>query len=331
MITPQVGSKCFGKLLKDEFVSQSIPKSSEIKPKIEEIKGKAAELSLAMFNPGRNVDLTFENGLTFGTFFSQAKYGAGFTKGLAGILAYQVTLDEDSDEELAEFGAKVQEASKNLLERFTTGEQKLSDARQTLEKIDNFGGYYDRTNLSNNPIQEFAPQGITSGMVIDPVTKHLIVKVSPDLSEKLLDAYRDEINMHLTDEGKKNLSIPDNIGFLVVAYADELASIPQETLNSLLNKEVSFTFKQPYIVPVRGDNRYALVASIIIDSPDITNIRNNLDLKELYSEGRPLRYTFGAVHNVPADGGEDKTVSQRLKNSKSTSPWIQLIENANKV
>lgn len=328
MYTPQADSKCFGNLLTDEFVSQSIPKSSEIKSKIEEIKGKAAVLSLAMFNPGKNVDISFDNGATFGTFFSQNKYGAGFTKGLAGILAYQISLDEDSSEELIEFKERVQEASNALFTRFNSGDQKLSDARQTLEKLDNFGGYYDRTNLSNNPIQEFAPQGITNGVAIDPVTKHLIVKVSPDLSEKLLDAYRNEINDHLTDEGKKHLAIPDNIGFLVVAYADELASIPQETLNGILNKEVSFTFKTPYIAPVRGDNRYALVASIIVDSPDIALIRNNLGLPELYSEGRPLRYTFGAVHNVPASV---ENLSQHLKNSKSTGPWIQLIENANKV
>ncbi len=62
-------------------------------------------------------------------------------------------------------------------------------------------------------------------------------------------------------------------------------------------KTINLSFDKPYVVPVRGDSRYSLVASILISSADITKLREKMKLKLLYSEGRPLRYTFGVVRN----------------------------------
>jgi hypothetical protein len=113
---------------------------------------------------------------------------------------------------------------------------------------------------------------------------------------------------------------------VVVAYKDELASMPKETLNKVLDsgKHVTLLLKEPYVVPVRGDNRYALVASILVESQDIICFRNGLGLKELYSPGRPLRFTFGAVHHHPIPK-IDAFLIDKLKQFPSFENWKNFI------
>lgn len=212
-----------------------------------------------------------------------------------------------------------------LLEKVVT----FSDVRQTANSLDNFGGFYDRIDLNKERACEFLPQGILkSSLVIDPKQGHLMAQVDSSLSAKLLNAYRSEIESHLTEEGRSSLQLPENIGFVVVAYKDELGKLPSKALDEVLSKHshVNLCFNSPYIVPVRGDNRYALVASTLIDSPDMTKIRGEMGLKPLYSENRPLRFTFGAVRNEACTDSNEAIVA-RLRRCTALAPWFSWIEN----
>ncbi len=324
-----VSGEAFGNLLQTKFVSGSIPNQSNINPKVEIIKGKAADLALAIFNPGKS-DLYLSDELTFGKYFSQEIYGAGFTKGLAGIWAYLICLEEESnscdDENVRKFSLEVNKASNDIFERLSKSDRQLSDVRKKSEQLDNYGGYYDITKLSDNHLHDIALEGsLIYPLEIDPYSGHLVAKLPKELAQQLLEAYRSEIETHLTEQGSKNLGLPNNIGFVVVAYKDELTNTPQNVLDSILKNKVTVSFKQPYIVPVRGDNRYSLVASILVEAPEISIIRKELGLGELYSPGRPLRYTFGAVHNIPAEY-DNETLIKKLRTSNALKPWMNFID-----
>jgi hypothetical protein len=313
----------FAGLLKYEFVSTAIP--ATLNTTIEAIKDKAALLALTLFDPN-NRDLHFGDDKTFGSLFSQNKYGAGFTKGLSILWAYLICLDETENElrspDVLQFAEKVRQVGTDTLLRLKSGEKTLSDVRRQAEQIDNFGGYYNTVCLQADSVKNIVPEGVINVAVeIDAYSGHLVAKLPEDFSSQLLTSYRSEIESHLTEEGKKSLNLPYNTGFVVIAYKDELAKISQEQVDQLLSKRVDLSFNKPYAVPVRGDNRYALVASIIMDSKDITTIRESIGLKTLYSEGRPLRFTFAAVRNphLPVD---ENTLLKRVQNSKFLKDWM---------
>lgn len=322
--------RVFSGLLKSNFISDSVPEKSDINCEIEELKEKAGRLALTIFDLEKK-DVTFASGRTFGNIFSQDIYGAGFTKGLSIILAYSICLEESRSESRSEavitFAAKIQEITQNIFQRISSGDCKLSEVRKLAEQLDNYGGYYQRTQLSAFTAKTVISEGILRcPLEIDSYSGHLVAKVPLDLSQQLLDAYRSEIETYITDEGKKNLKLPYNIGFVAIAYKDELSS-SKEKIESLLSsgKQVELSFKVPYIIPVRGDNRYSLVASVLIESPTITTIRSEMKLAPLYSEGRPLRYTFGAVHSPHLDYNNDSLI-QKMRKCSALEPWMRFID-----
>lgn len=326
----RLGTHTFGNLLHEEFINRNVPNT--IRPNVELIKGDMVPLSLSLFDPGKS-DLKLNEKITFGQLFSQDIYGAGFTKGLANILAYLVCLDEQEeltqrDPEVKAFAAKVKEIADVVFNRLSSGDHSLKDVRQSTEKeLDNFGGYYNRTLLQASTTSTVLPEGILEAPLMINAAGHLIAKVEDQLSNQLLNAYRAEIESHLSNEGKSHLQLPDNIGFVVVAYKEELAKISSETLKNILatTSSVKLSFKDPYVVPVRGDNRYSLVAAILVNSQDITDIRQKMSLAPLYSEGRPLRFTFGAVRNEACALNNEEVIA-RLRRSAALAPWLKWIE-----
>lgn len=321
----------FGNMLTESYISGSIPPESNIDASIEMIKGKASALAISMFNAGKK-DITFENEKKFSDIFSQDKYAAGFTKGLAGIMAYLICFDEmdlnANNESLNTFVGQVKSKAAQIHNWVLSGNKSaLANVRKALEQIDNYGGYYSITSLSPTSTDKLVSDNFFKGLLIkDPLTGHIVVKISDSFTESLLDAYRPEIEKYLTEEGKQQLKLPHNTGFVVVVYKDEQASIPTEKLDELLNsgQEIALSILQTYIVPVRGDDRYRLVASIKLKSEMITDIRASLGLKELYSEGRPLRFTFAAVHALPEVDNYSQMV-MRMQKSPSLKPWMEWI------
>lgn len=315
----------FAGLLTTQFISAAKPVT--LNSSIETIKDRAALLSLTIYDP-KNKDLHFTESNTFGSRFSQEQYGAGFTKGLSILWAYLICLDEAENEltspEVSQFAEKVRQISKDVLSNLKDGETALSGVRKQAEQIDNFGGYYNTVGLQADTLKNIVPEGtLNVAIEIDPYSGHLVAKLPTDLSSQLLDNYRSEIESHLTEEGKQSLGLPANTGFVVIMYKDELTKISQDEINQLLDKRVDLSFNKPYVVPVRGDNRYSLVASITMDSNDITVIRENQGLQSIYSEGRPLRVTFAAVRN-PYLSDDENTLIPRLNNSKSLNDWMHL-------
>lgn len=324
-------SAAFAGLLTSDFVANSVPEETNIDPELELIKGKAALLALTMFDPGKR-EVRFGANATFGSVFSQDVYGAGFTKGLSILSAYLICLEEEGlsgqSKFVSKFTEKVQETANQIFKRISSGDCKLSDVRKMAEQIDNYGGYYQATKLSETAVKALTPGApLKCPLEIDPNSGHLTAKISPDLSQQLLDVYRSEIETYLTEDGKKNLKLPFNTGFVIVAYKDELSTVPGEKLDAILhsNPHVNLSFQSPYVIPVRGDNRYSLVACTYMESPDIKTTRATMELGELYSEGRPLRFTFGAVYNAHLLC-DDESLIKRMRQSQSLKPWMDFID-----
>lgn len=197
--------------------------------------------------------------------------------------------------------------------------------RKTAEDLYNVGGYYDRINLTSSDSntaavsKEDAMVSIESRSIakknqielecavkIDATSGHLVADV-PDLTQRFFDKYQSQIEEHLTEEGKARLTLPDNTGFIVIAYKDEIDKRPAD-----FSPTTKITFEAPYIVPVRGAHRHAAISTILVESPDIDAQRKTMGLEPRYSEAHPLRFTFAAVHNVPVSQEE---VLLRLENS----------------
>jgi hypothetical protein len=324
----KLDSTIVGGLLEPTFVSNSVPKDSKIDSEIERLKDKAGCLALTLFDPGKK-DVSFGASKTFGNIFSEDIYGARFAKGLSIILAYLICLEEGVEgrsEALRTFAGEVHSIGQNTFKRLSSGDHKLSDVRKSAEQLDNYGGYYQRTLLSQSIVQTIVSKGILNcRLEIDDFSGHLVARIPMDLSQQLLDAYRLEIQGYLTEEGRNHLNLPYNLGIVVVAYKDEFDSIPTGMIKSLLGTQIGLSFKEPYIVPVRGDNRYSLVASILIESSDISRIRNEMKLTQLYSEGRPLRYTFGAVRTPHLECNNDELI-QKMRKCAALEPWMQFID-----
>ncbi len=119
-------------------------------------------------------------------------------------------------------------------------------------------------------------------------------------------------------EGK--VSIHPGLGHLVVEVQDDLKI---KFVEALVGKNVEFSLKSPYLVPVRGDNRYAAVASILVESHGMQEIRAELGFAEPYSQGRPPRYTFAAVRNhyLPDD---DETLVAKMRSCLKVNGWLTL-------
>lgn len=316
--------------LRGSFVDASLPIKSEIDSDLELIKGKASQLALAMFGQ-QEVIFGQSPAAKFSSIFSQELYGPGFTKGISTIFAYLICLEEmdfeGKSERIIKFSTEVQELAETIFSKISSGNHKLSEVRKQAEQLDNYGGYYNRTLLNADTAKKLIPEGILKCLLeIDPHSGHLVARITPNLSEQLLELYRSEIETYLADEGKNNLKLPYNLGIVTVAYKDELASISKEKVEAILqpDRQISLLFKAPYVVPVRGDNRYTLVACILIESMDITNLRKELSLGELYSEGRPLRYTFGAVYNQSACGNDE--LIQKMRSCQRLTQWMQFID-----
>lgn len=156
---------------------------------------------------------------------------------------------------------------------------------------------------------------------IDVNSGALVANLPNDFSSQLLTSYRPEIESYLTEEGKKSLRLPYDTGSVVIAYRDELAKISKEQVSQLVSERVNLSFKNPYGVPVFADTRFAFVACLYVDSPEIIKMRESMGLKPLYSEGKPLRLTFAAVHNPHLSISEDALL-ERVKNSKSLQDWM---------
>lgn len=326
--TQTIDNSCFAELLMTQFVAKSVPASSKLDANLELIKGKAALLSLTIFDHLKK-DAKISPCHTFSSLFSEKTYGAGFTKGLSILWAYLIAFEEEGVDgksvTLTEFAQKVRVYCNEIFKSVKAGGVKLPEVRKQAEQFDNYGGYYDRTYLSLTALQELAPKGfLQCPLVVDPYSGHLIAKVDADLSQKLLDAYRDEITPHLTETGKGELKLPFNLGLVTVAYKEELAKLSPEKIDELLSMTVNLSFKETYVVPVRGDNRYALIAGVIMDSPEIIDIRLKLGLNELYSEGRPLRYTFGAVHHSHLKL-EEAELLEKMNNNEALKPWMEFV------
>ena len=324
-----MNTKIFNNQLTSSLISATIPKNTN--ESVELIKQAAANLALSIFEPGKT-DFKLNERYTIGSFFSQDKFGAGFTKALAGILAYQIVFEHPfdlyipEDEKVYELARNVMAAADNICNRVSTGNKNLADARQILDKLDNFGGYYERQKLSAERIVDLrlTNKTFSYSLKIHPNSGHLVVDVPDDLSTKLLEIYRESIEEHLSESGIKNLAEPYNTGFIVVAYKNEIENLSPLKKDSALDQQAEISFKESYIVPVRGDNRYALIAAVIIESTQINNIRSELGLKELYYPERPLRLTYGAVRNeINPLSEEDIT---KIKKSVALEPWLELIQ-----
>lgn len=317
----------FAGMLNEKLIAATIPSTAD--SAVESLKDRAALLSLSIFDMGQK-DLLLNNGQRFSAFFSQEKFGAGFTKGLSILWAYLICLDEQASSlqspQVTEFAEKIQKIGQEVLNRLKSNDKQLSDVRRQAEQIDNFGGYYDRKELNPETIKNIFSKGrFDVGVEIDACSGHLVAKLPQDFSLQLLESYRSEVESYLTEEGKSQFTLPFNTGFVVIAYKDELSKMSLSEKEALLNQQVDLNFNKPYIVPVRGDNRYALVASITIDSKKITELRESINLKPLYSEGRPLRFTFGAVYNphLPLD---EKTLLEGIQKNPSLKEWVKLTE-----
>lgn len=326
--TQSIDSSCFAGLLTKEFVAKSVPASSKIDATVESIKGKAALLSLSIFHH-QNKDLRLSSSHTFGSIFSEKTYGPGFTKGFSIILAYLMVFEDEGTEgkspASAEFALKVKEYATGIFESVNAGKTDLAGVRKQAEQFDNFGGYYDRTYLSQTFLKALTPEGVMGcSLVIDPKSGHLIAKVGENFSEELLNAYREEVNSYLTESGKSALKLPFDVGCVIVVYKDELAKFSPEKVQEALSTRVNVSFKKAYVVPARGDNRYASVVSVLMDSPDILSLRLKLGLDELYSEARPLRFTFGAVHN-PYLNLKDSELVEKMNNSEALKPLMKFV------
>ena len=82
------------------------------------------------------------------------------------------------------------------------------------------------------------------------------------------------------------------------------------------------SFNALYILPVRGDNRYAAVTSIFVSSPDVDAIRSEMRLPPRYSPGRPARYTFAAVDN-PRLPHDDAALVLQMESIPAVSQWLK--------
>ncbi len=160
-----------------------------------------------------------------------------------------------------------------------------SIVKEKMGELHNVDGCYAPVSLSPSLVAQLDPIVCR----IEKKSGHLVAETQ-GLAQKLFNICRQEIEDCLTEAGKTRLSILDNPGDIVIIYMNELKA----HMEDLVGERISISFKQLCVV-VPSDDRYALIASVLVDSSSITTIRKNVGLLECHSEKYPSSYTFAAV------------------------------------
>jgi hypothetical protein len=324
----RIDSRAFEGLLTEDFINGCVPEETDLDPTVELIKDKASRLALSLFNPGKR-DLHFDDKNTFGQLFSQERYGDGFPTILSKIMAYAICLEEYSEEDLVaveNFAERVQEVAGGVFAKLSRGDPNLSYLKDVVEKIDNYGGFYTITRLSDITARWVIPNGEQRSVpsAIDPVSKNLVA-VFPDFCQRLLDHYRSEIESYLTEEGRASLRLPNETTSVVIAYKNELARMPKTVVEQLLEKKIDLIFSLQALAIRRDNPHYSAVAYMFIKSSDFITLRTEFGLNPIYTPFTPLRLIFGAVHKNYSTYDE-QTILSRMRQSVSLLPLMTFVE-----
>ena len=232
----------FAGFLSTDFIQESIPPGSRIHGEIEKIKDEANLVALSIFDPKNRRNLSIGNS-NFSAFFSDEEYGKGFTKALSSLIAYLIILNSRSvtpGSAVEQFAVQFQKKAREVFELMALGSNDpafaaLANLRKDMKRLNNERGFYASTALNEETMMSIIPEGIVKTFIeIDAKTGDLIASLDASLPTDLLKAYRIEIGSHLTFEGMKALRIPDTIKRIVIAYKNELISIPQKKIEDII-------------------------------------------------------------------------------------------------
>jgi len=309
-------------MLTDAFVQQSRRPGVVYDREIESTQRKTASFALTIWDKTNGKNLPLNSGETIGSHFSQLRFG-GNSRVIITLLSYLVILHENGDlenQDYIAFSKKVHELSLKLLKAVKSNDSDtLKNAGRAMADIDHFPAPYVVTELSEGPAKNILPNGpLKCKVKVQEGSGHLIAEIDKGYSEALLEAYRDEIKEHLSEEGAEHLQLPDVIGHAILAFRSEYNS--NQLPEGFLDSEIELSFDAPYIVPARGDNRYSLVVSAPIDFT--TDVRQQLGLPP-FSEERPPRITFAAVRNKPLQDSNE-TLLQRIESAPAASSWLEV-------
>jgi len=308
-------------MLNHAFVVQSRRDGAEYNEEVEATKDNMALFALSIFDQANGRDLPLRSEEKISSHFSKEEFG-GNARALVTLFSYLVTLHENKDFNspgFRTFVEKINEISNELLSAVKSNDREtMKMTGSKIAEIDHFPASYVVTKLPSEPAHKILPNGSLKCKVkIHESSGHLIAEIDEGFSKELLETYRPEIEKHLSAEGARHLQLPDIYGHVVLAFRWEYDS--EKLPERFLNTKIGLSFKDPYIVPARGDNRYSLVGSVFVDFE--SEIREQLGLQPFPKE-RPPRITFAAVRNQHLQDSNESLLA-RLENCPEVEPWLK--------
>lgn len=276
--------------------------------KTEAVKQRAAELANSWFNFRKGVDVGIGQH-TIRDLLPQTDFGRGIHKSLVAIVALAKCVEEAALESGVFFdgvNTLVEDLTDVIQQGDANNEKKLPSR---IDALMNHEGYFERVPLK-------ASIGVKSleGKLAYSDAEHLSVMVPKTEIKKVFEGTLEEVQKHLTDEGKERYALPSHLkeyAPIVVAYADELSPEMKDEVKPLLEKTFALEVTSAYGVPVRGDIQSTWVVAALLEPKPMDDLRETMGLNAKYSEGRPHRLTFGILP-TPSPEGEDPSDTRNL-------------------